>query len=116
MSEGKPTIQTMQISDVKRQLSNVVNAVYRREICVLVEKAGVPAAALISVTDLERLVQWERERDERFAVIDQMREAFRDVPPEEIERNVVGIIREMREADEAAITAQESTAVARRRA
>jgi nicotinamidase-related amidase len=28
----------------------------------------------------------DRERDERFAVIDRMREAFKDVSPEEIER------------------------------
>ena len=40
-------------------------------------------------------------RDERFAVVAQMREAFKDVPPDEIERNVVAIIREMREANEA---------------
>ncbi len=36
-------------------------------------------------------------REQRFAEIDEMREVFKDVPREEIERNGVTIIREMRE-------------------
>jgi hypothetical protein len=47
-------------------------------------------------------------------VIDQMREAFKDVPPEEIERNIVAIIREMREANEAASGPEEQVAPERR--
>jgi prevent-host-death family protein len=76
----------MTISELKRQLSPVINAVHRKETRVLIEKSGVPVAALVSVEDLERLTTWDRERDEHFAVIDRMRAAFRDVPPEEIER------------------------------
>src|SRR5437016_734073 len=113
MGEAKPATQTMKISDVKTELSSLVNAVNRRGIRVLVEKAGIPVAALVSVADLERLIQYEREREERFAIIDQMREAFRDVSPEEIERNVIAIIREMREADDA-IGVREQAAVTRR--
>lgn len=86
MREQAPMTQTMKISDVKNRLSSLVNAVYRKETRVLVEKSGIPVAALVSVDDLKRLSQLEREREERFAVIDRMREAFQDVPPEEIER------------------------------
>lgn len=82
----KPTTQTMKISDVKNALSSVVTQVYREETRVLVEKSGIPVAAIISAADLERFARLEREREERFAVIDRMREAFRDVPAEEIER------------------------------
>ena len=86
MREQEPMTQTMKISEVKNTLSSVVNKVYRNETRVLVEKSGVPVAALVSPEDLKRLSQWDRERDERFAVIDRMRAAFADVPPEEIER------------------------------
>jgi len=86
MNEPGPEIEIMKISDVKNALSSVVNKVYRKETRVLVEKSGIPVAALVSPEDLKRLSQWDRERDERFAVIDRMREAFADVPPEEIER------------------------------
>ena len=80
------TTQTKKISDVKNQLSSLVNDVYRNEIRILIEKSGIPVAAIISVNDLKRYAQLEREREEHFAVIDRMREAFADVPPEEIER------------------------------
>jgi prevent-host-death family protein len=86
MREHEPMTQTMKISDVKNTLSSLVNKVYRKETRVLVEKSGIPVAAIISAEDLKRFAQLERERDERFAVIDRMREAFADVPPEEIER------------------------------
>jgi prevent-host-death family protein len=127
----------MKISDVKARLSSLVNEVYRHETRVLVEKAGIPVAALVSVEDLERLIRLDEqraeeieretakavaevrtetaaERERRFEVIDQMREAFKDVPPEEIERNVVAIIREMREANEAASGPEEQVAPERR--
>ena len=86
MREPQPMTQTMKISEVKNTLSSLVNKVYRKETRVLVEKSGIPVAAIISADDLQRFAQLERERDERFAVIDRMREAFKDIPPEEIER------------------------------
>jgi prevent-host-death family protein len=86
MREHAPMTQTMKISDVKNTLSSLVNQVYRKETRVLVEKSGIPVAAIISAEDLQRFAQIEREREERFAVIDRLREAFADVPPEEIER------------------------------
>ena len=86
MREHEPRMQTIKISDVKNALSNVVHRVYRKETRVLIEKSGIPVAAIVSIEDLQRLAQWEHQRDERFAVIDRMREAFQDVSPEEIAR------------------------------
>jgi hypothetical protein len=62
-----------------------VNAVYRKERRVLVEKSGIPVAAIIAADDLERFAQLEREREERCAEIDRVRDAFKDVPAEKIE-------------------------------
>ncbi len=86
MREQTPMTHTMKISEVKNTLSSVVNHVYRKQTRVLVEKSGIPVAAIISADDLARFAQLEREREERFAVIDRMRGAFQDVPPEEIAR------------------------------
>jgi prevent-host-death family protein len=96
MSEQEPLIKTMKISDVKNQLSNLVKAVVSREARVLIEKHGIPVAALVSAADLERLVRLDQERAERFAVIDELREAFKHVPPEEIERETDRIIARIR--------------------
>jgi prevent-host-death family protein len=76
-------------------LSRVVNRVHRKETRTLVEKSGIPVVAIISADDLERFAQFEREREERFAVIDRMR-APSDVPPEEIEREAERSLAEAR--------------------
>jgi prevent-host-death family protein len=102
MSRAIPETETMKISEVKAKLSSLVNEVYRQEKRILVEKAGIPVAAVISVNDLERLNQFERDWEERFRVVDEMREAFKDVPPDQIERDVAAIVREMRDEREAA--------------
>jgi prevent-host-death family protein len=100
----------MKISDVKSTLSSLVNEVYRREIRVLIEKSGIPVAALVSVEDLNRIARLDQEREERFAVIERMREAFQDIPPEQIERDVVAIVREIREENESATYVEEAMA------
>jgi prevent-host-death family protein len=98
MNTQHPTTQTMTVSDVKKSLSSLVNAVYRKETRIIVEKAGIPAAAIISAAELQRFLQYEQAREERFKVIDRVREAFKDVPPEEIERETDRIIARNRAA------------------
>jgi prevent-host-death family protein len=103
MREQEPMTQTMKISEVKNTLSSLVNQVYRKETRVLVEKSGIPVAAIISADDLKRFAQLEREQEQRFAVIDRVREAFKDVPAEEIEAETDRIIARNREAHRAAV-------------
>ena len=95
MREQEPMTQTLKISDVKNQLSSLVNAVYRKETRVLVEKAGIPVAALVSTQDLKQLARLDAQRAERRRVVAAMREPFRDVPPEEIERETAKAVAEV---------------------
>jgi len=92
----EPAKRTLKISDVKARLSSLVNEVYRKETRVLIEKAGIPVAALVSIEDLERLAQLEKERAERRRVLESMREPFRGVPAEEIERESEKAVAEVR--------------------
>ncbi len=96
MGERQPVTETMKISEVRGQLNTLVNRVYRKETRVLVEKSGIPVAALVSTDDLQRLNQLDAEREADFAVIDEMRTAFKDVPPEEIEREAARALAEVR--------------------
>jgi prevent-host-death family protein len=96
MREQAPVIQSMKISDVRTQLNTLVNQVYRQETRVVVEKSGIPVAVLVSTTDLERLNQLDRERAQRFGIVDELRAAFRDVPAEELEREAARAIAEVR--------------------
>ncbi len=96
MRAQQPMTQTMKISDVRGQLNTLVNRVYRNETRVVVEKSGIPVAALVSPQDLKRLTQLDRERAERFALLDELRAPFKEVAPEEIEREVERALTEVR--------------------
>ena len=94
---SEPVTETMKISDVKNTLSRLVNKVYRGETRVLVEKAGIPVAALVSADDLQRLTQIDRAWNERTKAIERFSQAFADVPAEETEAEVARIIAERRQ-------------------
>jgi prevent-host-death family protein len=96
MRESRPSMQTMKISDVKQQLNSLVNRVYHQETRILIEKSGIPVAGIVSVQDLRRLDQLDRERAERFKILDEIGDAFKDVPAEELEREVAKALAEAR--------------------
>jgi prevent-host-death family protein len=97
MREPEPLTQTMKISDVKNTLSSLVNKVYRKETRILVEKSGIPVAALVSADDLRLLNQLDLAWDERTKAIERFSQAFADVPTEEAVAEVARIIAERRQ-------------------
>jgi prevent-host-death family protein len=96
MGRQEPAQQTMTISEIKRMLSSLVNAVSRGETRVIIERSGSPVAALVSLEDLERLVALDAQSAERWRVLEAMRAPFRGVPVEEIERETAKAIAEVR--------------------
>lgn len=61
MREQGPMTQTMNLkfSEVKNRLSSLVNKVCHEETRVVIEKAGIPVAALVSVDNLARFSRCE---------------------------------------------------------
>lgn len=88
MPERGRTTQTVNATAARQQFSELVNRVFRRETRVLIEKSGIPVAAIISADDLAKLARLEAERERDFAVLDEVGRAFQDVPPAEVEREV----------------------------
>lgn len=88
--------QTIKASNVRQHWSQILNKVFKEETRVVVEKSGIPVAAVISPKDYERFTQMEQRRAERFRVLDEIGEAFKDVPAEEIEEQVAKAIAEVR--------------------
>jgi|SRR3989338_4744707 len=89
-------IQVMKASDVRKEWSQLLNSVFKDQKRVIVEKSGIPVAAVISAEDLERFVQLENIREERFKALDKMREAFKNVPAEQLEQEVNKAVNEVR--------------------
>lgn len=88
MREREPVTQTMKASEAREQFSRLLSKVFRRETRVLVEKSGIPVAAIISPDDLNRLNLIEEERAERFRALDESWKAFEGAPVEDVEVEV----------------------------
>ncbi len=94
-----PKTKTMKASEARQQFSQVINQVFREETRVIVEKNGIPVAAIISARDLEFFEYMEALRTEHFKVLDDTRAAFADIPDEELEREINRAIAEVRAAN-----------------
>jgi prevent-host-death family protein len=97
MCDQDPELLTMKISEAKAMLSTLVNNVHGREKRILIEKAGIPAAALISAEDLVKLERYERTWNERISFVDRVREAFKDGPPDQIGSDIAALLRKMQQ-------------------
>jgi prevent-host-death family protein len=96
MTATRPPTDTMKMTDAKQQFSRVVNTVFRTRRRVLVEKGGIPVAAIVSTADLERLNQLDAEWEHGFEVLDEIGAAFEGVDPDEIERETAKALAEVR--------------------
>jgi prevent-host-death family protein len=96
MSRPTPVETTMKLTDTKQQLSRVVNRVARGEVRIVVEKSGLPVAAIISAEEYRRFLDAEAQREARFEAIGRISDAFADVPVEELERQVERALTEAR--------------------
>jgi PHD/YefM family antitoxin component YafN of YafNO toxin-antitoxin module len=74
----------------------VLNQVCRRQKRVVVEKSGIPVAAIVSADDLAQLQRLEQQRAERFKALDRFAEPFKDERPEDIEREVAKAVKAAR--------------------
>lgn len=92
----QPTTQTIEISEAEGNLDTLVGRVSQGNARVLVEKAGVPVAGLVSADDLKRLDRLDRARAARFRVIDEARAAFADVSSDDVDRETDRAVAELR--------------------
>jgi prevent-host-death family protein len=86
MYTRQPTTEMIKASDARQQLPTILNRVFHRETRVLVEKSGIPVAAIVSADDLRRLEQLDKQQEDDLAFLERMRSKFEGVPAEEVER------------------------------
>jgi prevent-host-death family protein len=78
--------QTVNVSRARQEWSKLLNKVFREETRIVVEKSGIPVAAIISTEELKRLDHLEKERADHFHILDEVKAAFKDIPESEIEK------------------------------
>ena len=96
MATQEPTERTIDADEAGRQWPELLQDVARSHDRVIVEQEGKPVAAIIAVADLQFLKRLEEQRERDFAIVDEVREAFKDVPFEEIEREAAKALAEVR--------------------
>ncbi len=69
MRELEPITQTMKASEARENFSQLLNKVFRGETRVIVEKSGIPVAAIVSAEDLKALAEFEAQRRERSKLL-----------------------------------------------
>ena len=86
----------MKASEVREQWSQLLNKVFRDQTRVVVEKSGIPVAAVISAEELKRFISLEEQREKRFKALDKIRVAFKAVPTDELEQEIDKAISQVR--------------------
>ncbi len=87
MSNLIPT-ESLKFTEARPKLSSILDRVFRRETRIRLYKGSTPVAAVVSIADLERLERDDRQREQAFLDIAKLAEGFRDVTPEEFERQL----------------------------
>jgi prevent-host-death family protein len=96
MREREPMTKTIKASEARQQFSELLNQVFKGETRVLVEKSGIPVAAIVSAPDLNKLQQLESQQAERIKLLERLRAGFADLSEEQIQREVAKIIEKQR--------------------
>jgi prevent-host-death family protein len=94
--QEKRTNKVVKATEARDQLPQILNSVYRGQGRVVIERSGIPVAAIVSPQDLAALNRMDHQREELAGVLAEMREAFRDVPQEEIEAETHKAVAEVR--------------------
>jgi prevent-host-death family protein len=91
-----PALETMNVSEARKQFSETLDRVHRREARVVVEKSGIPVGAIVSMDDLEQLKRIDRNRTQLLEAMTNIARHFEDVPEAELEREVEKAIAEVK--------------------
>jgi prevent-host-death family protein len=69
----------------RRNLGQILEKAFYKGDSFIIERAGKPMAAVIPI---EQYRHWQRERDQIFAMIDEVQQRTRQVPVEELEADI----------------------------
>ena len=96
MTKQRPATETMTASEARQHFASTINKVAREEARIVVEKNGVPVAAIIPFDDVRRLELLDARDQEIWEALEAMRAPFRGVPWEELEREGLKAVADVR--------------------
>jgi prevent-host-death family protein len=93
-----PTIPTesLKFTEARPKLSSLLDRVFRRQVRIRLYKGSTPVAAIVSIGDLERLEQFDRQREADFKEMTKIGEYFLDVSDEELQMRIDEAVAQVR--------------------
>ena len=96
MAKQERVTETMTASEVRQRFAETINRVAKNETRVILEKNGVPVAGIVSLSDMDRLQQADEQDRRDWETLEALREPFLGVPWEELEREALKAVAEVR--------------------
>lgn len=87
-----PEKQTLKASEARQRFAEIVSQAYKSGTRVVVEKNGIPVAAVVSPRDLAQLDRLDQERGAFLEMLRAVREPFEDVPYGELQAEIDRIV------------------------
>lgn len=94
-------------SEARQRFSELVNRVHDTGERIVIEKNGAAMAGIVSREDLRDLDWMDRQRQREQAALARIRDGFRDVSEEEMEREVEKALAESRQEAREAVSKRE---------
>jgi prevent-host-death family protein len=96
MANGSVPVEKVKATDARTQWSQLLNRVFRTRSRVVIEKSGIPVAAIVPIADYKWLQRMDAKREHDFAAINEIGKAFADVPLDELQREVDKAVAEVK--------------------
>lgn len=92
-----PKATTINAMNLRREFGTLLDRADYRNESFVIERAGKPKAVLVPYSEFEQLQRIRREaREQFFATVDEMREAFSDLSEQEINALVEEAVQSVR--------------------
>ncbi len=92
-----PVTETKTVSEARRTFSETLNRVRESDVRVVVEKSGIPVAAVVPMSVLREADDRERRRQEAMEALRQAQAGFTGVSEEEAEREIAKALDEIKQ-------------------
>lgn len=92
----QPAVETMTVSQARQQFSETLNRVYKGEARVIVEKNGIPVAAIVPMADVRAAEEKEGHRRALLQALKGAQAGFADVSEEEAEREIANALEDIK--------------------
>ena len=92
----KRTTKTVSASEARQQLAALLTRAHRKGTRTVIERSGIPIAAIVSADDLDRLQRFEEARSRDFEILDRVAERFADADPVSMQAEIEQVVADSR--------------------